>query len=85
MVSASAHSRSQIKTQTQTQAEKNTNIKFLISYKDTKNWPVGSVDKQIATDAGGLGFDSWADQIGHNVTAATFLRSCVAQTLSHGD
>ena len=40
----------------------------------------------IAIGAGGLTFDSQASKIGYRVvTAATFLLSCVAQTLSHGD
>ena len=57
--------------------------------------PVSSVGKHIAIGAGGLGFDSWAGQIGRCVataappltrhrraTAATFLRRYVVQALS---
>ena len=44
------------------------------------------VVKDIAVGAGGLGFDFWADQIGHSVaTAAMFLGSCAAQALSLGN
>ena len=42
---------------------------------------VGEVVKDTAICSGGLGLDS-RTQV---ATAALFLRSCVAQTLSHGD
>ena len=45
-----------------------------------------AIVKDIAVRAGCLGFDSLAGQIGHGVASATtFLRSCAAQALSHGD
>ena len=50
---------------------------------------VTSVVMHIAIEAGGLGFDSRASLIGQCrqrlVTAAMFLRSCVAQALNRGD
>ena len=50
------------------------------------NRPVSSVTKHITSGAGGQGFDSRAGQIGHSVFLSyTFLRSCIAQALSHGD
>ena len=50
---------------------------------------VSSVAKHVAIGTGGLGFDSRNGQIRQCrqrlAAAATFLRSCVAQTQSHGD
>ena len=57
------------------------------------NRPIGVVVQHIAVSAGGVRFDSRADQIGHSAvtavttttTAATFLRSCFVLVLSCGD
>ena len=53
---------------------------------------VNSVVKHVSIGAEGLGFEFLVGQIVHSVsrpqqlvTAATFLRSCVAQALSRGD
>ena len=43
----------------------------------------GVVAKDIAVGAGGPGFSSFCRK--QLATAATFLRSCVAQALSRGD
>ena len=56
-----------------------------------KKRPVGVEVKNIANGAGGLGFDfrpgkqGTVSQPTARHTAATFLRSCVAQALSRGD
>ena len=48
-----------------------------------------AVAQGIAIGAGGVGFNSWAGQIGHKqqrlTTEAMFLRICVAQALSRGE
>ena len=50
-----------------------------------RSWRSGN---DIVINAGGLGFDSRADQIGQSrngESRATFLRSCAVQALSRGD
>ena len=47
---------------------------------------VYSIVQDITIDAEGLGFNSWAGQCRQRLaTAATFLRSCVAQASSLGE
>ena len=51
---------------------------------------VSTVIEDIATGTGGLGFDSWAGQIGHSVTNSSPPRRCLfgavlSKELSRGD
>ena len=64
-------------------------VSFVCSF---TNQPFSSAVERIVIDARGRGCNSLAGRIGHSVacrpqlvTAAVFLRSCVAQTLSRGD
>ena len=56
-------------------------MRYYLSHRQFAQLP-----SQPAIGAGGQGFKSRVGQIGQRLaTAATFLRSCVAQALSRGD